>query len=525
MAASVDRAAGPAHRARAVLLGLALVCLGLLVAVPLTGSELGLWLTCAHWVVSGGVAVLGTLLARTAAGSAPDREGWGLLLTGQLCWLAAVVIYDGFVLTGRYPPSPTVSDVLWLGAGVVSAAGLRRLGRARTRRRDLSWMELAPLGAAVCVLLLVLLWPQIERSTLGPVAVVTILAYPFVYVSIAMVMIQAVVAGSLQLRHNWGLGAVLAGLVVEAGTFVAWAPPLLGQTYLVGDSLLDPAWSIGMMLIGVGAWAARPVEGRADLTGARNRGGVLPTVSFLLLSAVQIVATGRDARMGALSIGVGMVGVLLAIRGSALRRTNAALRLDSRTDPLMGIANRLQLVDDLRDADERAAEGERYAVALFDLDHFKAYNDGLGHQAGDLALQSVAMLLDRTSRGGDRIYRYGGEELLLLIRGVDLDQARQVAERQRGALEQARLSHPGNEPYGVMTTSVGVACVLPGETPQQVTERADAALYRAKEQGRNRVVAAGVPVPPAKDAVVPRPRSGDHDAAQPSPGGPGQPHA
>ncbi|MCD5316698.1 GGDEF domain-containing protein [Kineosporia babensis] len=368
-------------------------------------------------------------------------------------------------------------------------------------------MELAPLGAAVCVLLLVLLWPDIHGSTLSTVAVATILAYPLIFVSTAMVMLQAVVAGSLRLRHNWGLSMLLAGLVVEAGTFVAWAPPLLNQTYVAGDSALDPLWTIGMVLIGIGAWKAKPAEGRADLTGVRNRGGVLPTVSFLLLSVVQIVATGKDARMGALSIGVGMVGVLLAIRGSVLRRSNDELRHDSRTDPLMGIANRLQLADDLREADEQAASGDRYAVALFDLDRFKIYNDRLGHQAGDLALQSVAMLLDRTSRSNDRIYRYGGEELLLLLRSVDIEQARTIVERHRAALEQAGLTHPGNEPFGVMTVSAGVACVRRGETPQQVTQRADEALYEAKAAGRNRVMASGA----ATSAGIPKPRA-DSDA-------------
>jgi diguanylate cyclase (GGDEF)-like protein len=278
-----------------------------------------------------------------------------------------------------------------------------------------------------------------------------------------------------------------------------------------------------MLLTGLGAGWARPVE-RTARPGALNRAGFLPTVSFLLLSVVQILATSRDARMGTLSIGVGAVGVLLAYRGSVLRRSNVALRHDSRTDPLMGIANRLQLADDLREADERARAGEPYGVALFDLDRFKIYNDRLGHQAGDLALQAVALLLDGSSREGDRVYRYGGEELLMLLRSGDITQAAQIVERLRSELEQAALAHPGNEPYPVMTVSAGVACVRDGESPEQVTQRADEALYRAKEAGRNRVLASGRPL----GEEVPQIRN--QDQARPPGGGtpsrePRQPHA
>ncbi|MDP9825314.1 GGDEF domain-containing protein [Kineosporia succinea] len=497
------------------LLAGALLCAVLLGAwFPATGQA-ELWIFAVHSPLAAGVAVLGTLLARSRAPAGPVREGWTLLVVANVVWAVAQTIFVVYAMLGVVAPSPAVTDLMWFVAGTVSAVGIRRLARGRSRRRDLSWMELAPLVAAVCVLLLVMLWPDVTRSRLGPVAVVTILGYPLVYVCVATVMAQAVVAGSLRLRHNWGLGLLTAGLVVDAVGFVAWAPVLLDETYRPGRSLLDLGWSVGLLLMGLGAWRAKPLTTVSDPADARNRGGLLPTVSFLLLSGVQIWATGQDARLAALSIGVGMVGVLLALRGSVLRRTNAALRHDSRTDPLLGIANRLQLAEDLEAADERAAQGERYAVALFDLDRFKVYNDRLGHQAGDRALQSVAGLLDTGCRAEDRIYRYGGEELLLLLRSVDVDQAWAIVERHRVTLEQARFDHPGNEPFGVLTVSAGVACVRAGENPQQVGQRADEALYRAKAAGRNRVEAS-LAVAHVPDALVPDPTVPNPSVRNPS---------
>ncbi|MCE0536481.1 GGDEF domain-containing protein [Kineosporia rhizophila] len=503
-------ARGRSTRGRRAISAALVLCLllsvALLAADVWVSGRLDVWVTCGYWVTSGIVAVAGAALACTAATSPSDREGWRLLLAGAVLWLAAVTIYSEDALAGAYPPSPSVSDISWLSAGVVSAVGITRLGHGRTRRRDLSWLELAPLWTAIAVLLPVLFWRDIEASTSAPPAVAAALAYPIIYVATAAVMLQAVVSGSLRLRHNWGLGALMLGLMVEAAAFIAWAPPLLDNTYVAGESVLDAFWAVGMLMIGVGSWAVRPVQARADLGGVRNRGVVLPTASLLMLAVVLFIGTSGDLRLAMLSGGVAIVGGLLGIREAVLRRANSELRHDSRTDPLMGIANRLQMEDDLREAFERSEAGEEtYAVALFDLDRFKVYNDRLGHQAGDLALKSLALLLDGNSRGQDRIYRYGGEELLLLLRGVDVTQAHAVVDRLRQVLEQERLAHPGNDPYDVMTISAGVACAEAGERPAAVVQRADEALYRAKADGRNRVVADGRGELPAV-ARIPWPR-------------------
>ncbi|MEA2312841.1 MAG: hypothetical protein QOE28_2809, partial [Solirubrobacteraceae bacterium] len=173
---------------------------------------------------------------------------------------------------------------------------------------------------------------------------------------------------------------------------------------------------------------------------------------------------------------------------AAERMTTLHRRLhrDARQDPLTGIGNRLRLAEDLEALCGRVARyGHAYCVALLDVDHFKALNDGAGHQAGDAVLRAVAGSLGETIRSGDTLYRYGGEEFLVLLPEQTLDGAALAGERLREAVEGLGLERPGG---GTVTVSVGVAGLGSSScSPEQLFELADQALYRAKEGGRNRV--------------------------------------
>ena len=147
--------------------------------------------------------------------------------------------------------------------------------------------------------------------------------------------------------------------------------------------------------------------------------------------------------------------------------------------------------------------GESFAVALCDVDRFKAYNDQLGHLAGDEALRLLANTIRGVLRKGDAAYRYGGEELLLLLRNAGPDEALVTAERVRVAVEEVGLPHPA-DPSGILTVSVGVAAGT--DDGATLLGRADEALYRAKRGGRNRVMAAtGALAPGAGGAERERP--------------------
>jgi len=180
----------------------------------------------------------------------------------------------------------------------------------------------------------------------------------------------------------------------------------------------------------------------------------------------------------------------LAQKTAELERANRDLFQTSRTDALTHVGNRLRLHDDLDQLDSHVARyGYRYGVAICDLDYFKAYNDALGHPAGDAALRAIAEILSRQCRAGDAVYRYGGEEFVIIMPEQPISAAVLAVERIRQAVEQAAIPHPSSPILPVLTISVGVAELRPGtdDTAAAAIKRADAALYEAKQGGRNRV--------------------------------------
>jgi diguanylate cyclase (GGDEF)-like protein len=175
--------------------------------------------------------------------------------------------------------------------------------------------------------------------------------------------------------------------------------------------------------------------------------------------------------------------LIAASRVTALHRR---MHDDARHDALTGIGNRLRLAEDLEALCGRVERyGHVYCVALFDIDGFKAYNDGAGHRAGDDVLRGVAGALRESIRSGDTLYRYGGEEFVVLLPEQSLDSAELAAERLRASVEGLGLPHPDG---GTVTVSAGVAGFEGSScSPEELFELADKALYRAKSDGRNRV--------------------------------------
>ena len=169
---------------------------------------------------------------------------------------------------------------------------------------------------------------------------------------------------------------------------------------------------------------------------------------------------------------------------------NARLEQLAQTDPLTQILNRRALTERSTAEMERALRYDAsMALLMIDLDHFKRVNDTYGHLVGDDVLRDVAQLLAVTIRGSDIVARYGGEEFLVLLPETDDEGAERFAERIRAAVETHAFSKSSQEPVLRLTASVGVA-VFPAariETVEDLFARADAALYRAKADGRNRV--------------------------------------
>lgn len=162
-------------------------------------------------------------------------------------------------------------------------------------------------------------------------------------------------------------------------------------------------------------------------------------------------------------------------------------------DGLTGIANRRRLDAFLADTWRRAARGQQpTSLLLLDIDHFKRFNDRYGHMAGDDCLRGIGRALTAFARRPDDLAaRFGGEEFCLVLGDTSGPQAKAVADKLCGAIEALAIPHDGNSAGRFVTASIGVATAVPagdgGTTPGSLLRAADAALYSAKKQGRNRV--------------------------------------
>ncbi|SLN77420.1 GGDEF domain-containing protein [Oceanibacterium hippocampi] len=174
---------------------------------------------------------------------------------------------------------------------------------------------------------------------------------------------------------------------------------------------------------------------------------------------------------------------------SELKETLHNVRKESLTDPLTGVANRKSF--DVRLAEligSSAAKGEPLALVMCDIDHFKKFNDRFGHQMGDQVLRLVGATLMGGIKGEDLVARYGGEEFAVLLPRTRLADACTVAEQLRQRLSEKRLVQKSTgQSVGRITMSLGVALLRPGEQACDFIQRADTALYAAKDGGRDRV--------------------------------------
>lgn len=158
---------------------------------------------------------------------------------------------------------------------------------------------------------------------------------------------------------------------------------------------------------------------------------------------------------------------------------------ESRVDALTGIANRRSFDEQIHSSLTRYRNrGQRFALAMLDVDHFKGINDKFGHLTGDKVLQHTARLMVDGTRVLDHVMRIGGDEFAIVMVDTDMADAGRAVERIRRAVEQALIET--GEHSTQVTISAGVVVVQPDDTTESLLQRADAALYEAKQQGRNR---------------------------------------
>ncbi|MCA1909495.1 MAG: diguanylate cyclase [Magnetospirillum sp.] len=227
---------------------------------------------------------------------------------------------------------------------------------------------------------------------------------------------------------------------------------------------------------------------RAALVPALNQG--IAAISTAERTAIANRHTGVTVRTGIDPDVVRNGGAVLAVVlltslfwGLKLKAVNAKLRHQTRTDNLTGLGNRSLLNDRLELELARAARmATPLSVVLMDVDHFKQVNDRFGHLVGDEVLKSMAAILRREARQTDTAGRWGGEEFLILCPDTSLDHAMVLAERIRQGIAQHAFTTGARH-----SASFGLAQWRGGETADSLLARADMALYRAKENGRDRV--------------------------------------
>jgi len=251
-------------------------------------------------------------------------------------------------------------------------------------------------------------------------------------------------------------------------------------------AILALALALGGVGYVIGLRVVRPIDSLTrDATGVA-RGDL----------DVELPIVGRDEVASLTEVFNDMVQRLredrrqIATMEEQLRRRNMELEELSITDGLTGLRNRRHMVAALDQEVDRARRSKRpLSVLMLDVDHFKRLNDRFGHQAGDAVLVKVAGLIRAAVRGVDAAGRYGGEEFIVVLPETDQRAAEEVAERIRSMVAGGVLLEGGDAP---VTVSIGIATLTKdGGEAAEVIARADAALYRAKAGGRNRVEVSG----------------------------------
>ncbi|MGY6269619.1 GGDEF domain-containing protein [Achromobacter denitrificans] len=313
-----------------------------------------------------------------------------------------------------------------------------------------------------------------------------------------------------QVRRTVALGALC---ILAFALMLYWKDDLRGRMLLFSASTCAGALATGRVLFrqrgklqtrGVMLYLMLAIFGLAVLHALRvavySIGGETPVsmldpspwgLFFIVCGAVMVPAL--------------FLALLLLVQTSLSEQMQAALTFDSLTRAY----SRRSILDELERELQRCKRAEgKLAVLVLDIDHFKSINDRYGHAGGDTALRHYAQVVQRAVRVSDRFGRLGGEEFVLLMHDCDPAHALVQAQRVCDALRDAPLPLPGVAVP--MTTSGGLALYQPDDTAEGILARADAALYRAKQQGRDRVEMAWMGRAPDR-----APPDGQADAALP----------
>jgi diguanylate cyclase (GGDEF)-like protein len=279
--------------------------------------------------------------------------------------------------------------------------------------------------------------------------------------------------GLLEVQKAWPANQGSEGLIFAIGEGIAGHAAATAKSVYVADLEKDARFKVrrGQDAKGRGSMLTVPMMHGGELLGVLNF--ERPEKADFSADEIEFFTAVADQ-------------ATMAVQNARLHERTVALSI---TDPLTGVPNRRLLFQQLQAEIDRANRfGTQLSVLMIDIDHFKHLNDTAGHSAGDEVLRLVATQLKTHLRRVDTLARYGGEEFVVLLPQVARQEAMEVAEKLRGAVEQLAVDHARVQPGGRVTISIGVAN-LPGDATEQsqLVDCADAALYASKRGGRNKV--------------------------------------
>jgi two-component system, cell cycle response regulator len=399
-----------------------------------------------------------------------ERFAWGLLAAGFASWAAADFYILALVPPGGLPPSPTIADLGYLSFYPCAFAALCLMGIRRVRDLERTiWLDGLIAGLAVAGCSIAFVHPAIDTISGSTVSVLTNAAYP---VGDTVLLSLAVLVAAICGRRIDGSFALLIGaLVVFAVGDSLYLVQSAKGTYGLGG-VLDSSWAIAGAMMALGAWRARG-------PGRRRAGGaplVLPAVFGLLSTGVLAFDHFGSIDHAAVVLVTAAVVVVVFRMVVFARRYVAALGTVNelaRTDVLTGLPNRRAFLENFAEALAATEHGERWSLVLFDLNHFKAYNDTLGHPAGDALLAELAGRLSKAVRPNGTAYRLGGDEFCILVeRHGDDDGVQRAAE--------LALSVRGKG-FHINSSNGGVLVPEEAQTETDALRLADERLYRHKQ--------------------------------------------
>jgi diguanylate cyclase len=440
------------------------------------------------------VAVGWTAAACIVASVRRHRPGgaaiWYLFAAGIFLNVTGIVVEAITTRAYGVDAYPTVADVFWLALYPALVAGMFLMVRRRSAERD--WASIVD-TCAVSTGLGLLCWvfvihPETSDPALTLLGRAVVGAYPVGDLVVLAMMVRLILSGG---SRNPSFRLMIGSLLLFLGGDVGWV--VVNQLgwepgRLLGNCL-DAVFLLAFTLFGVAA--LHPSMGDADQQAAPRSPRLSPALFTMLTSAsliapgVLLIQTANGHVTDGLAIAIGSTALFLLVvtrMAQLLRQVEAQaaqLRELAGVDELTGLPNRRGWTAALSSTLERARrDGGALTVAMIDLDHFKRFNDELGHPAGDRLLKDAATLWREQLRTVDQLARYGGEEFIVLFHGAEIETAHE-------ALARLRTVTPAGQ-----TFSGGLARWNGTETSDELVARADRALYEAKSAGRDCVITA-----------------------------------